>query len=706
MQTLSPTDRNRSSSSTGGTFSSTKTHSSPQVIPPRQPIDEVSVAAVDAEADGVNNKTKPVKRGVLKKTIKTTVEHSSMSASPGVRDDDDDALGEGQSQSLSEKKNSREKKKRGKSSEKKAASKSSSPTDDHMTAEQAHSITGDVEMSEGRGCITVNTVKLKNGKLFHPMGIAFHEADSHLFVADYGNHRVCRIGPESPPTMSVFLGRGMSGFRSVDNENATTLQKPTAVATTRDGHVYVVDHGNHCIRKFTIQGDSVFVVGTVGEAGNDDGEQEEAQFHYPCGIAVYEEEDGSHQVFVSDTYNHRVCTISHYGTVTTLAGNGMLGFNDGRGTAAEFHYPRGIAIDQRKRLLYVADELNHCIRSVTIDEGDVALVAGNLRRGFRNGPLLESQFDCPGDLSISKDGDILLADRKKNCIRMVSFDKYGGEVVVLVGNGARGKENGSCIATQFDGPAGIATAMGNFFYVTDCWNNTVRKLYIDVRKLDRPGLNRVSPSVSEMGHLALGEDSQNAHSLGNEYLNRERLGGNAWAENSPLPEDDFYLGEASASGATSSKDCDQPLGRRINLLQLDVADIKVQHNEARDARDELFREMMEKVSRTISPYFNQKDDGSTLHDGRDSAGRNTDHNMSSMDLSDILARLGHLERQEKRLSKNEIKIADRLDHLMELDKERTARDNLRTAQFTAAMARLELLETEMREMAAMARLDG
>merc|ERR1719193_2584438 len=98
--------------------------------------------------------------------------------------------------------------------------------------------------------------------------------------------------------------------------------------------------------------------------------------------------------------------------------------------------------------------------------------------------------------------------------------------------------------------------------------------------------------------------------------------------------------------------------------------------------------MMEKVSRTISPYFNQKDD-----------------NMSSMDLSDILARLGHLERQEKRLSKNEIKIADRLDHLMELDKERTARDNLRTAQFTAAMARLELLETEMREMAAMARLE-
>jgi hypothetical protein len=62
-------------------------------------------------------------------------------------------------------------------------------------------------------------------------------------------------------------------------------------------------------------------------------------------------------------------------TVTTFAGAGFEGSNDGTGIAARFINPSGVAVDASGNI-YVADTGNHLIRKITA-VGVVSTFAGS-----------------------------------------------------------------------------------------------------------------------------------------------------------------------------------------------------------------------------------------------------------------------------------------------------------------------------------------
>jgi sugar lactone lactonase YvrE len=96
-----------------------------------------------------------------------------------------------------------------------------------------------------------------------------------------------------------------------------------------------------------------------GTAGFNDGATSSAQFNNPYGVAV----DSSGNVYVADYFNNRIRKISG-GVVSTLAGDGTQSYLDGTGTAARFNFPSGVAVDSSGNV-YVADVGNHRIRKIT-----------------------------------------------------------------------------------------------------------------------------------------------------------------------------------------------------------------------------------------------------------------------------------------------------------------------------------------------------
>jgi streptogramin lyase len=123
--------------------------------------------------------------------------------------------------------------------------------------------------------------------------------------------------------------------------------------------VYVADESNHKVRKVTPAGVVTTIAGS-GFAGSSDGTGSLASFYFPAAVAV----DTAGNIYVSDFNNNKIRKVTPAGVVTTLAGNGTVGSDDGMGSSAtSFNGPYGIAA-AGSGTLYVADVWNHKIRKI------------------------------------------------------------------------------------------------------------------------------------------------------------------------------------------------------------------------------------------------------------------------------------------------------------------------------------------------------
>src|SRR5204863_9538930 len=131
-----------------------------------------------------------------------------------------------------------------------------------------------------------------------------------------------------------------------------------------------------------------------------DGEAYQARFTDPFGVAAAA--DGT--VYVTDGIgSHRIRAISPDGRVTTLAG-GTRGFADGVGADARFDTPSGVAA-AADGTIYVADTGNSAIRRVARD-GSVTTVAGNGTAGYQDGPAGAARFNGPVGVAVSASGRV------------------------------------------------------------------------------------------------------------------------------------------------------------------------------------------------------------------------------------------------------------------------------------------------------------
>ena len=275
--------------------------------------------------------------------------------------------------------------------------------------------TGLIQTLAGDGLAGYNTdgVAATAAELNTPMGLAF-DPSGNLLLSDTNNQRVREI---SAGVISTFAGTGVAG---TGQEGLTPvempLRGPRGVCTGRDGSVYIVDTDNHRVLVAPPAGVVTTFAGngSPGDAG--DGESARtAQLNLPSACAL----DGSGDMFIADTANHRIREVTPAGVIETVAGSGTAGYSGdgGAASAAALYAPSGVAVDGNGNL-FIADTGNHAIRLVTPD-GAIHTIAGQGTAGFSGdrGEGLAAFLNSPSGMLLDGAGDLYFADTGNNRVR-------------------------------------------------------------------------------------------------------------------------------------------------------------------------------------------------------------------------------------------------------------------------------------------------
>lgn len=217
--------------------------------------------------------------------------------------------------------------------------------------------------------------------------------------------------PASDYIVNTFAGSTVGGFAE-GTGTAAKFQNPSFLAVDAQGNLFVEDWGNRRIRKITSTGVVTTIAGN-GTNGYDDGPGSAAAFAVFAGIAA----DALGNVFIAD-YN-RIRKISTDGLVTTIAGSRTQGFLDGQDTTARFSWLAGIAVDKQGNV-YVGDNgMDYSrIRRIT-PLGIVTTVAGGTK-GNADGGALNSKFQYITDVTIDAQGNLFIADAGNHKIRKLN----------------------------------------------------------------------------------------------------------------------------------------------------------------------------------------------------------------------------------------------------------------------------------------------
>ncbi len=343
-----------------------------------------------------------------------------------------------------------------------------------------------------------NSVRLES--LFrNPAFLTFNQADGMLYVSDSGNHVIRRVRPGADGTVETFAGTGTAGNRDGDAASAT-FNNPQGIALDGEGNLWVVDSGNHLIRRINLQTRVVqTVAGTAGSSGSADGIGGQARFYSPRGIALETEAldrallrlangglTGTKHMLVADSGNNSIRRISFTGNVETLSlltaaassparvQNRLSFLSPAQDAAAQLSAPGGIATDS--------------FGSIFVTEPATGLVKSILPNGTAVLAAPRNTFISPQGVAISDSGRVIVASAG-NSAQSITFGQPEIEAVT---------------------PGSIINAGGTFVTVTG--RNFAPGTIVVANGVVVPAIERVNtekltftapPSSSGMGTLTI-----------------------------------------------------------------------------------------------------------------------------------------------------------------------------------------------------------
>jgi len=273
--------------------------------------------------------------------------------------------------------------------------------------------------------------------LNHPTHIAFLPATNEVLLSAWHNSLLMRVDL-STNIATTFCGDGTRSFRGDGGmAGVAWVDLPVNLIHDGQGHLYVGDQGNMCIRRINPDSTIETIAGTPDTPGfsGDGGIGRLAKFRFedsqaaqPSGKMCF---NPAGDILVADTDNHcvRILKLSEdmdNPIIDTFAGNGTMGGFAGDGgpaASARLRDPRDVACDPTTGDIYIADAGNHCIRVVIASTGMIHTVAGTpliFGRDARDGlPALQAKLNSPYGVEIGPNGHLWITNTANHTVRIV-----------------------------------------------------------------------------------------------------------------------------------------------------------------------------------------------------------------------------------------------------------------------------------------------
>lgn len=299
-----------------------------------------------------------------------------------------------------------------------------------------------------------------NATLNAPRAVAV-DADGRIFIADTGNHRIRVVYTNG--VIGRFAGNGTNDFGGDGGgAGSAALSAPEDVIVAEDGVVYIADTGNHRVRRVATNGVITTVAGngTAAFAG-DGGLATAASLDEPSGVHLYNDA----YLIIADRENCVVRLVQlSSGRISTYAGRVVSDVAYCGCEGPRLREPTAIAVNGY--YLYIVDRANHRVVRATSGNSHSSYVNGVWScwlgglfasgDGPDGGPAAYARLHTPTDLAFTTGGDLVIADRDNDRIRMVDADSL--LLSTLAGTGSSGfwGDGGAATAAQLNDPSGVA----------------------------------------------------------------------------------------------------------------------------------------------------------------------------------------------------------------------------------------------------------
>ena len=348
-------------------------------------------------------------------------------------------------------------------------------------------------------------------RLLAPQGVAVDGA-GHVYVADPLGGSVHRIDGETGAITRLVLDRRQHFESDAGAVTTPSFRSPQGVAVDVQGHLYIVDSGDHRVRRVDKGTWEITTLAGTGawNDGWEGGTAESARFARPESLTV---DRGSNVFFVD---SNRVWKLDrHTGALTALAGTGERGYSGDGGLAidAKLQSPSGLATDSQGNL-YVGE----CRRVRRIDaSGVITTLAGTGRREGRlvilegRIPALEAHLNCVERLAADGVGNLYLVESENGVpLPYVLRIDAAGTVSLFAGqawpfSGGNGRPE---FEVSLSAPIDLATDSSGRVYVSDARTGRIVRIDPPARSvatiLEAEGYSPEALAADAAGNVYIG----------------------------------------------------------------------------------------------------------------------------------------------------------------------------------------------------------